>query len=148
MKDKVNLRKLENREYSLILDMINQDSILKETFLGERNTVSRLLYTDYAAFIKVEEQVVGFLMLVMNEKENVYEVDMGILQKYRNCGYGTEALKILKEIILIQNLDINIQVKKSNEPAKRSIQNNGFINYKIDEEHEYYKLENDEIKTK
>ena len=148
MQNEVNLRKLDNREYSLIIDTINQDPLLKETFLGERNTVSRLLNTDYAAFIKVKDQVVGFLMLVMNEKENVYEIDMGILQKYRNCGYGTEALKIIKDIILNNNLDICIQVKKINNPAKKSIQNNGFINFKSDENHEYYKLDSNNVKSK
>lgn len=140
-KENVRLIRLEYGQEGQILEMIRSDEGLRSTFSGNRNTVSRLAYTDYSALIKVGRKNVGFIMLVANDKTGKHEIDMGILSQYRGKGYGSQALAYLKKIILNSpGLDIEIQTKQVNEAAIRSITKNGFVLSRQDDECYYFKL--------
>lgn len=136
----IQLERLDYKDQNKILDLINSDSDLKKTFSGGRNTMARLLNTDYAAFIKKENKTIGFIMLVNNGKTNKYEVDIGILKAYRKKGYGSEALSLLKKIIKKNKLNIEIQIKKNNIAAIKSVLNNGFSLIRDDNMCNYYVL--------
>lgn len=124
-----------------ILDLIQSDATLRETFTGSRNTVSRLLNACYVAFIKLGTEDIGFVMIVNNPRNDMNEIDMGIIEKYRGKGYGTMALGILKDLIIDNGLDISIQTSKDNIAANRSILNNGFSLSRNDKDCNYYILD-------
>lgn len=141
-RNNVKLKKLYGNEQKLVLDLIHSDEELVETFSGSRNTVKRMANSGYTALIKQGNTDVGFIMLVWNGRSEKFEIDMGILSQYRGKGYGTQALALLKEIILNNpdKLDVEIQAKQVNEAAIRSIQKNGFVLYREDSECFYFKL--------
>lgn len=129
-----------------ILDLIQSDATLRETFTGSRNTVSRLLNACYVAFIKLGTEDVGFVMIVNNPRNDMNEIDMGLIEKYRGKGYGTIALGMLKDLIIDNGLDISIQTSKNNIAANRSILNNGFSLSRNDKDCNYYVLDDDSHK--
>ena len=143
----VYLERLEIGDEQPILDMIQQDAILQRTFSGGRNTLTRLINSDYSAMINNGEENVGFVMLVYNGRNKNYEVDMGILTQFRRMGYGTKALELLKDVILANKIEVEIQTKKVNVAAIRSITKNGFKLHRQDEECYYFKLDEKERKT-
>ena len=98
-KENVRLSRLEYGQEGQILEMIRNDEELRSTFSGRRNTISRLVHTDYSALIKVGRKNVGFVMLVANDQTGKHEIDMGVLSQYRGKGYGSQALAYLKKII-------------------------------------------------
>ena len=68
----VYLERLEIGDEQPILDMIQQDAILQRTFNGGRNTLTRLINSDYSAMINNGEENVGFVMLVYNGRNKNY----------------------------------------------------------------------------
>ena len=152
MSKKVNitLQKLEPNDQVIVLDMIRSDEELRSTFVGTRNTVTRIANSGYTAVIKKDKLNIGFIMLVYNFETGKYEIDLGVLENYRYIGYGSQALAQLKQIILNQHekLDIEIQTSRINEPAIRSIIKNGFELYKEDKNYYYFKLPGEAKKLK
>lgn len=149
-KTNIELQKLEANDQAIVLDIIRGDEELRNTFLGMRNTITRIANSGYTALIKKGSTIVGFIMLVYNFETGKYEIDLGILEKYRYMGYGSQALAQLKQIILNQHekLDIEIQTSRINEPAIRSIVKNGFELYKEDKNYYYFKLPGEAKKLK
>jgi len=141
---KITLEKIKYNEENKIIDLIYKDPVLKETFSNHKYITSRILNSIYSAFIKLENETIGFIMIVENKKENINELDIGILKKYTNNGYGTIALNKLKQIILLNKIDIEIKVKKSNISAIKSILKNNFILIKEDNLYNYYSLSEEE----
>ena len=129
-----------------ILDLIQSDSTLRDTFTGERNTVSRLLNACYVAFIKLGNEDIGFVMVVTNPRNDINEIDMGIIEKHKGKGYGTVALGILKDIIIENGLEVSIQTSKENIAANKSIISNGFSLSRNDKDCNYYVLDNNSYK--
>lgn len=147
--EEINLQRLDYKEQRKVLDIIYSDETLRETFGGNRNTLSRLSNASYVATINKDDKPVGFIMIVDNEKDKTSEIDMGILTKHRGKGYGTEALKQLKELIIKNNLEnIKIQVRKENIGAIKSVLNSGFVLLKDDEYHNYYTISKEVKHTK
>ena len=129
-----------------ILDLIQSDTTLRDTFTGSRNTVSRLLNACYVAFIKLGNKDIGFVMIVNNPRNNMNEIDMGIIEKYKGKGLGTKALGMLKDLIIDNELDVSIQTSKENIAANKSILNNGFILSRNDDNSNYYVLDDNSHK--
>ena len=140
---KIRLNRLEDRDLNQILNMINSDEGLKTTFSGGGNTVQRVLDSVYAALIKNVNTTVGFVMITENPKNGKLEIDMGVLEKYRGMGYGTKAMELLKDIILYNELKVEVQIKKTNKAAIKSVLNNGFTLCKQDKLCNYYTVEED-----
>lgn len=138
MKNDITLNRLDYNEQGIILDIINKDSTLCQTFKGKENTISRIINSSYAATINKNNTIIGFIMLVYNQRTNSHEIDLGILEKYQNYGYGTIALGKMKDLIQRENVDISIQVKKENTPAIRIVTKNNFTLVDEDEHHNYY----------
>lgn len=124
-----------------ILDLIQSDATLRDTFTGERNTISRLLNACYVAYIKLGNEDIGFVMIVTNPRNYINEIDMGIIEKYRSNGYGTIALGMLKDLIIENGLEVLIQTSKENIAANKSIINNGFSLSRNDKDCNYYVLD-------
>ena len=124
-----------------ILDLVQSDATLRETFTGNRNTISRLLNACYVAFIKLDNEDIGFVMIVTNPRNYINEIDMGIIEKYRSNGYGTIALGMLKDLIIENGLEVLIQTSKENIAANKSIINNGFSLSRNDKDCNYYVLD-------
>ena len=85
-------------------------------------------------------------MIVNNPRTNINEIDMGVLKKHRGKGYGTEALGILKEIILDNSLEVEIQTKRINVAAITSIVYNGFKLIRDDKDYYYYSIPEEEYR--
>mgnify|MGYP003303878989 CR=1 FL=1 len=149
-KDNIKLQRLNYGEEGLVLKLIHKDEILRETFAGSRNTVTRIANSAYTALIKKDKTTIGFIMLVENGRTQKFEIDMGILSQYRGKGYGSQALSQLKRIILNSpdKLDVEIQTRIVNEPAIRSILKNGFVLSRQDGECVYFKLSEESKKHK
>lgn len=139
----INLYRLVGREENEILLMIESDSDLRKTFKGKENTWSRIKCSEYSALIRNKKTPIGFIMIVYNGHTNKYEIDMGILKQYRNNGYGTKALDLLKDVILFNELKVEVQTKKTNKAAIQSIVKNGFVLCREDKFCNYYTLKED-----
>lgn len=140
MDNKLFLQKIDiGKEYQII-DMIYQDKNLKNTFSNEKNMVSRLLNSVYTAFIKYDDKNVGFITIIENKKTNINEIDIGILTEYQNKGFATEALKQLKQIIITNKIEVEIQIEKSNIYAIKSVLKNNFVLSKEHRNYNYYTL--------
>lgn len=146
MEKNIGLRKLDFNEEIKIIDIINQDEDLKNTFAQERIVRSRLANSCYSALIEKDGKSIGFVMIVNNPRTNINEIDMGVLKKHRGKGYGTEALGILKEIILDNSLEVEIQTKRINVAAITSIVYNGFKLIRDDKDYYYYSIPEEEYR--
>ena len=149
-KDDVKLQVLAPNEEGIVIEMIYNDETLQETFSGRRNTLSRIANSAYTALIKKRNTIVGFIMLVENVRTGKFEIDMGILEKYRGKGYGSQALDKLKQIILnnSEKLDIEIETKMMNEAAIRSVMRNCFELYRQSHDCYYFRLPEETKKHK
>lgn len=134
----INLKRLDYDEQNKIIEIINNDQSLQDTFPSERKIISRILNSSYVALIKHKNIPIGFIMLVYNNKENNHELDMGIKKRYQNKGYGTEALNLLKKLLTNEKLKITIQVKTNNIPAIKTVEKNKFLLKKHDNKYRYY----------
>lgn len=149
MENNVRLKKLNFNEEIKVIDVINQDEELQNTFSDAIGIESRLVNSCYTALIEKDRKTIGFAMIVNNPRTGKNEVDMGILKEHRGKGYGTEALGILKNIILTNDLEVEIQTKKKNTAAITSIVYNGFTLVRQDQNYYYYELSpEDKMKIK
>ena len=134
----IELRKIENCDLYQIIGIISEDNLLLNTFGVGNNIKSRLLNSCYACFICLNGVRIGFINVV--DKNNIYEIDMGILSMYRGMRYSTKALKKLKENILCYCSDVIIQTEKNNIPANKSIIDNEFKLIRRDKTYNYYSM--------
>lgn len=148
MEKNIRLRKLDYNEETKVIDIINQDEDLQNTFAQDRGIRSRLANSCYTAVIEHDNKEIGFVMIVNNPRTDKNEVDMGILKEHRGKGYGTEALGILKDIIIANELEVEIQTKRKNVAAITSMVYNGFKLVRDDREHYYYSIPEEEYKNK
>lgn len=132
----IELRTIEDNELYMIIPFISEDNLLLKTFGNGNNIKYRLLYSSYACYICLDGVDIGFINVV--NKNDIFEIDMGIISPYRNKGYGTQALKLLKETVLFDNENIVIQTKKNNIAANKSVIDNEFKLIKIDKKYNYY----------
>ena len=146
MKTNVTLETLHNNQIQNILEMIYKDETLKDTFGTGKDRISRLMNSSYAAIIKNNNTSVGFIMMTDPKGINVHEIDLGILKEYKKNGYGSEALRLLKEKIIEQQVKISIQIRKINIPAIKTVIKNGFSLYHSDKKYNYYNLQNNTTK--
>lgn len=109
----ISLYQCKNYELNKILDFYYKDQLIKDTFGGIR--VDRVLNCDYGFTIKKNDIDIGFILL-LNEN-NCYNIDMGIIKKYRNKGYSSKCLKLLKN----EFNNFNVSVNKNNIAANKSI---------------------------
>lgn len=148
MEKNIKLKKLNPEEVTKVIDLIYKDEDLRDTFAEEKIFRTRLLYAGYVALIQKDNKNIGFVMVVNNTKTNKNEVDMGILKEYRSKGYGKEVLSLLKDIIILNDVEVEIQTKQKNIAAINSIIKNGFILVREDKEHYYYSIQKEEYKNK
>lgn len=134
----IELRKIENCDLYQIIGIISEDNLLLKTFGIGNNIKSRLLNSCYACYICLNGVRIGFINVV--DKNNICEVDMGILSMYRNKGYGTMALKMLRESILCYCRNVIIQTERNNIAANKSIIDNEFRLIKKDGKYNYYSM--------
>lgn len=142
MNKNITLEKLNIGEEQKILDIIYSDENLENTFGTGNNRISRLLNSTYAAIIKNNNIPVGFIMMSIPNQTNTHEIDIGILTQYQRKGYGSEALQLLKEIIINNQIKTSIQVHKCNLPAIKMVTNTGFSLISSNENYLFYTLEN------
>lgn len=148
MENNIKLRKLDFKEETKIIDVINQDDDLINTFSGDRGIRSRLANSCYSALIEKDGKSIGFVMIVNNPRTDINEIDMGVLKEHRGKGYGTEALGILKDIIVANGLEVEVQTKRKNIAAITSIVYNGFKLVRDDKEHYYYSIPEEDYRSK
>ena len=133
---KVSLKKLEDFELQRIYDFF-EDEHINYTFANDYR--SRLACSLIAFIVEKDEEEVGFINFVYEELNNSYNIDLGILDKYRGLGYGSQATKLLKEIIQDCNYDLSIQAEEENYAANRILEKNGFSYVKRLGNINYYK---------
>lgn len=140
------LEKIPLGEELDIINIIKGDFNLECTFGGNDNTISRILNSKYRAYIKLGNKIIGFVMIVDNNCTQTDEVDMGLIRGYTNKGYGTRALGILKSIIIANDLNPEIQIKKINISAIECVLKNNFSLKRSDKECFYYVLNDEDYK--
>lgn len=132
------LKKIEDCNLYRIINFVSEDNLLLKTFGNGKNIKSRLLNSCYACYICLDNVEIGFINVV--DVNNVMEVDLGVLSMYRNKGYGTIALRMLRESILCYCRNVIIQTERNNIPANKSIVNNEFRLVRKDEKYNYYSM--------
>lgn len=142
----VNLEKVQDKDATLILDMIRNDESLRKIFGGNLDTQTRISNASYLGLIKDLEKTVGFVMIVDNTKTNNNEIDMGILSEYQRQGYATETLRLLKELVIKQRVKVLAQIKKSNTGAIKTALKTGFKLINEDDIYNYYEIEENKKK--
>lgn len=123
---KITIRSFQNEDYFNLLSLY-EDEDIKDTFNGFRK--DRIICSEYIFMINLNDIPIGFILLVL-ENKNQLGIDIGIIKKYRNKGYGKEAIRLLKKIVN-NNLDKDLiaEVKKDNISANKTIANGGFKFY-------------------
>ena len=112
--------------------MMNNEKGIQEIFAGR---LDRLLSSEFSWLIVLDEEEVGFANLV-REKSN-YDflfLDLGIKEKYRGKGIGTEVLRLLTEMpinnyVLLETKINNISANKINQKVGCLIDTIGEQNY-------------------
>lgn len=113
--------------------MMGHENGIKEVFYNKRD---RLYCSVIACLIKEGHTDLGFLNIVKEEIDNVLFIDEGIIEKYRNRGYGAEAIKIL---LLYNYFDEYIigETKKDNIGSNKSASRISSLVYQTDEKNYY-----------
>jgi ribosomal protein S18 acetylase RimI-like enzyme len=95
------------------------------------------LYLSFEIYEVIETESIGYLALRENEGD-IFIADIQILDGYRNKGYGTQLLKMAKEIARSRGyVSIKLKVFKSS-PALELYTRNGYV--KVSEENFVYVL--------
>ena len=101
--------------FDKINDMTKTDKKIKDIFYLKRD---RLLSSVIFCLIKENKIDIGFINVVKEYVDNIYFLDEGVLEKYRNKGYGKEALKLFKK-------EVNIEKYLLGEALKSNVLSNG-----------------------
>ena len=96
--------------FDKIYNMTKIDPALNEIFYLKKD---RLLSSVLFCLIKNNKIDVGFINIVKEYLDGIYFLDEGILEKYRDKGYGKSALIELKKIVKIDHYLIG-ETMKSN----------------------------------
>jgi ribosomal protein S18 acetylase RimI-like enzyme len=142
---KITLYQCKNSEFGMIKKFYLMDDDIYNTFGGER--IDRLLTAAAGFIIKKGSIDIGFILL-MEEAENVFSIDAGILKDYRNKGYAIQALNLLKETLRDYVCELHVETKKDNIGANKSLQASGFILKKQIDNINYYIEERSNQKVK
>ena len=134
---KLSLHWCENHEYGLLNHFYYMDEEINHTFGGERK--DRLLAASAACIIKKDLEEIGFILLI-EEANQRYNIDMGILQQHRGKGYGTQALRLFKAALEHFQLQYQITTHINNIAANQSLQSNDFELEQSDHRYNYYTL--------
>jgi predicted acetyltransferase len=134
MDNNISLYQCNDDEYHLITNFYYDDNI-SDCFNGIR--LDRIINADLAFIIKKDDINIGFILLV--NENNKYNIDSGILRDHCNKGYGSQALKLLKQTIKKYNINYSIQVKKEDEASNKRLIKNNFNLFKETEKYNYYK---------
>ncbi len=79
--------------YEKIYHMMGHEPGIKEIYYSKQD---RLYASNPMCLILLNGKPIGFLNLVQEDINNIKFIDGAIIDKYRNKGYGTEAIKILR----------------------------------------------------
>lgn len=98
------------------------------------NNISSIFNIDYLSYVINSDDINIGMLKIVPERDN-FSIDMGILKKYTNLGYGKEALK--KAIELLKYIDENynkliIRTTYNNEAVINCSKKIGFT-YDIEE---------------
>ena len=106
----------EKEDFDILIDLYKQKEI-NSTFSGYRS--DRLLASEYSFLIYLGDIPIGFILCVRERsRRNNLSIDMAILEKYRNLGYGKKSLEIFRDYYLLQIPDqLIVEVDKNNVPA-------------------------------
>lgn len=115
--EKYNMK--NNKHLDLLKDLKNDDTVIS-------NITSISNINNYTYIIKVDNNYIGIIRL-NEEIDNNYSLDMGILKKYQNMGYGSMAMMKLEEIITDIWNSVYIRTEYKNKKAIYSSFKAGFI---------------------
>ena len=113
--------------------MMAHENGIKEIFYDKKD---RLVCSQAAILISVDNNDVGFLNVVNQGLENILFIDQGIIEKYRGKGYGREALQKLLDSKLFEEYLI-CETKDNNTLANSSIQKIGKFIFSYDDRNFY-----------
>lgn len=112
--------------------MMGHEPGIKEIFYLKRN---RLYSSQLAALIRVDDIDVGFLNVVDEGLRNMLFIDQGIIERYRGCGYGKEAIislineGIFDEYLIGETKKNNILANNSASKIATLVHQNNDRNY-------------------
>lgn len=143
MGDILNVKLARNIEDLEEIICLYQKKEINETFGGFRG--DRLAGAPYHFLITLNNTPIGFILLVKEIENNQYlALDIALLKKYRNKGYGQKALSIFKEKYANQIKDTIIAETKKNNLSINKIMD--YFNFELIENHNpkinVYKINN------
>lgn len=136
MDNNIRLHRCANHEFQNINKFYYMDKDINDTFGGERK--DRLINACAAFIIYMGKIEIGFILLI--DEENHYNIDMGIIKRFRGKGCGTIALSLLKEMLREYELNYLIQTQISNLAMNKSLENNGFTVVESNDKYNFYTL--------
>lgn len=107
-------------DFDIIIDLMNNADGIKEVFRGRTD---RLITSPYSFLIQHEDEVIGFLNLVIEKNnENFLFLDAGIIKEYRSKGIGKLVLCEIKELLEENDIDtyVLIETEQKNIGANKS----------------------------
>lgn len=118
-----------SQDYNDMINMMNYHEGIKDVFYGRQD---RILTTTVSWMIQVNGQNIGFVNLVQEKADDDFLfLDMGIIEKYRGRGIGTEALKRVEQMLNENDFTyVIMETRKDNYGANQSAINVG--NYLLD----------------
>ena len=82
--------------YNKIQKIMKTDKDLRKIFYNKQD---RLLYSAIYCLIKNDEIDIGFINMVKERIDNIYFLDQGIMEKYRNKGYGRKSIELFMKSV-------------------------------------------------
>lgn len=118
MEEKISVINVD--DVSEIVDMYKESEINKY-FGGYRP--DRILASEISFLIRLNEYTIGFILLVREEtRKDSLGIDMALKKEYRNKGYATTALEILRDNYFKKiKDDLHVQVRKEDSVANKII---------------------------
>lgn len=117
MEREIFVKYIDEKEDFDILKKLYMKKEINSTFSGYR--ADRISASEYSFLIYLDDVPIGFILCVREiKKNNSLSIDMAILKKYRNKGYGREALEAFRDYYLHQIPEnMIVEVDKNNLPA-------------------------------
>lgn len=119
--------------YDKIYEMTRTDAEIKKIFYLKRD---RLLSSVIFCLIKNNRTDIGFINIVKEYLDGIYFLDEGILERYRNKGYGKDALIEFRRVVDINKYLIG-ETLKDNILSNNSANGISELIYETDDKNYY-----------
>lgn len=117
--------------YKEIDRMMASEEGIKQIYYNKQD---RLYASNPMCLIMFYDEPIGFINLVQEDIDNIKFLDQAIIKKYRNMGYGKDAIKLLgvnycNEYIIGETLVDNVAANRLGNDIACFVHHNRYSNY-------------------